>query len=35
VDGRLVRVAGAEDDAVVALPPFEGEARLAQWWSAP
>jgi Uma2 family endonuclease len=34
VDGRLVRVAGAEDDAVVALPPFEGEARLAQWWSA-
>jgi Uma2 family endonuclease len=30
--GRLVRVAGAEDDAVLTLPPFEGEAHLATWW---
>jgi Uma2 family endonuclease len=31
-DGRLLRVAGAEDDAAIALPPFEGETHLSRLW---
>jgi Uma2 family endonuclease len=30
--GRATRVAGAHDEDRTALPPFEGEAPIAQWW---
>jgi Uma2 family endonuclease len=32
VGERPVRVAGATDEASLALPPFEGEAPIATWW---
>jgi len=33
VDGRPMRVAGAEEGSVGALPPFEGEQHVGRWWS--
>jgi len=33
IGGHATRVAGARDDDRVTLPPFDGEASLAEWWS--